>query len=106
MSVSLSTSATAHVMWVGWPSSRTTPGRSILYHCVLVVLPSYPKSLSYDRGPNARPPSVQLVTPSCEYTCPPTRSPEPEYRTWYTPPLRQMWGSSSQANVGLETPGI
>jgi len=38
--LSLSTSATAHVMWVGWPFSRTTPGRSILYHWLQVLLPS------------------------------------------------------------------
>ena len=41
--LSLSTSATAQVMWVGWPSSSTTPGRSILYHCEQVVLPSEQK---------------------------------------------------------------
>src|SRR4051794_4431489 len=38
--LSLSTSATAQVMYIGWPSSSTTPGRSILYQAVQVVVPS------------------------------------------------------------------
>ena len=35
----LSTSLTAQVTCVTWPFSRSTPGRSILFHLLAVVLP-------------------------------------------------------------------